>query len=413
MMRVKDSSLQSTFVVPNTMDHQADVIDPAIMPLIFPAFEPATLEVKVDAIEPMIMPLIEPAIELTTMEAPVDAIELTIMPFIDPAIFPAIEPTTMEVQVDAIEPVLMPLIEPAIFPVIDPATTPLIEPTILPINAEEQALYDQLNKIFGTPKFELTKEEQQQVDTLNGRIDELLAPDENGEWPELTEEQDAELGQLFDQIDDIYGIVYYEDLSEEQQREVDGIYAQLDKLWAIDIDPISEEEQALYDQLDEIFGTPDFNISEDEQKQVDELNSQIDEILSPNENGEWPKLTDAQEAELDQLFAQIDEIYGIVTYASLSEEQQAQVDSIYAQLDELRGDQVTIMPVDPALVDTEQLDLEGSLDIPDLTENSEGEWLMPEELPEVSTMEQDLPEVQTLELPGVVICDFGFNLVSF
>jgi len=63
------------------------------------------------------------------------------------------EPVTLDIQ---------PLIEPAI----EPATTDfMIEPCVIfPENDEIQALYKQLDEIFGTPDFNLNEAEQKQVD---------------------------------------------------------------------------------------------------------------------------------------------------------------------------------------------------------------------------------------------------------
>lgn len=227
---------------------------------------------------------------------------------------------------------------------------------IAPISEEAQALYDDLDNIFGTPKQSLTEAEQKQVDELNNKIEAILSADNDGELTELTEEQYTELAGLQGQIDQIYGVVSYDNLSEEQQKKVDKIYAQLDKLMAeqngfVEVD--NEETQALYARLDEIIGTPKKELTEEEQKQVDELNEKAESILSPDDTEEMPVLTDNQQQELNDLYKQIDKIYGITAYEDLTEEQQKEVDAIYAQLEEFSiGDLIvdgggiaTILPV--------------------------------------------------------------------
>jgi len=209
---------------------------------------------------------------------------------------------------------------------------------IAPISEEAQALYDDLDNIFGTTKQSLTETEQKQVDELNNKIEAILSAENDGELTELTEEQYTELAGLQGQIDQIYGVVSYDNLSEDQQKKVDKIYAQLDKLMAeqngfVEVD--NEETQALHARLDEIIGTPKKELTEEEQKQVDELNEKAESILSPDDTEEMPVLTDNQQQELNDLYKQIDKIYGITAYEDLTEEQQKEVDGIYAQLDKL------------------------------------------------------------------------------
>ena len=200
------------------------------------------------------------------------------------------------------------------------------------------ALFEELDAIFGTPKEELSEEEQKKLEELNSKIEAILAPSEEGEEPELTEEQEEELEELFAQVDAIFGLKSYDDLTEEQQGRVDEIYAELDKHWDDEGDFDGEGDfedegefdneaaEALFAQLDEIFGTPKEELTEEEQEQVDELNSKIEAILEPNEDGEEPELTEEQEEELEELFAKVDAIYGITSYDDLTEEQQAKVD---------------------------------------------------------------------------------------
>ncbi len=265
-----------------------------------------------------------------------------------------IEPATLDIQ---------PTVEPAIGPAIPSAEPVSEEPAaagimaggcvIFPEDDEIQALYQQLDEIFGTPDFDLNEAEQKQVDALYDKVNTFFAPNENGEWVELTEAQEKEVAALYGQIDDIYGIVNYDDLSSEQQKQVDNIYAELDKLWADQIDilpvePIDEEVQSLYDRLDDIFGSYKQELTKEEQVQVDELNTQIEAMLLPDENGNWPELTEAQQEELNGLYKQIDKVYGVVSYDDLSEELQEEVDGIYAQLDAifLEDDgMISIMPI--------------------------------------------------------------------
>ncbi len=304
------------------------------------------------------------------------------------------EPVTLDIQ---------PLIEPAI----EPATTDfMIEPCVIfPENDEIQALYKQLDEIFGTPDFNLNEAEQKQVDALYEKVNAFFAPNENGEWVELTEAQEKEVAALYDQIDDIYGIVNYDDLSPEQQQQVDNIYAELDKLWAdqiniLPVEPIDEEAQALYDRLDDIFGTYKQELTEEEQTQVDELNSQIEEMLSPDENGNWPELTEEQHEVLNGLYKQIDKVYGVVSYDDLSEDLQEEVDGIYAQLDAiylkdvgLDDGMVSIMPV-PAFDDEVAITTFPAFD-------ANGESVMPFELIDKSFVKQATgEEVSIMPLPA-------------
>ena len=79
----------------------------------------------------------------------------------------------------------------------------------------------------------------------------------------------------------------------------------------LDLNTDTEQMNALYKQLDDIFGTPKEKLSAAEQKQADELNKKIEAILSSEEGGEFSELTQAQEAELNKLYDQLDALYGI------------------------------------------------------------------------------------------------------
>ncbi|MBB1486171.1 hypothetical protein [Oceanospirillum sediminis] len=253
------------------------------------------------------------------------------------------------------------------------------EPEETGIMKEEAELYEQLDAIFGIPDRNLTDEEQQKVDDLNRQIESVLIPDDNGEWPELTEEQQTTLNALYDQINDIYGITEYDDLTPEQQANVDKIYARLEELQYSDanlddgmilgpdtqlpVEPgfISDDHQKLYDRLDEIFnGSEKTELTDDEQVQSVQINSQIEALWAPDENGQWPDLTQEQEQQVDDLFKQLDNLWGIRHYEDLTEVEQAEVEAIYAELDNI--DYVDDLVIEPWEDDSELIALYGQLD---------------------------------------------------
>lgn len=267
------------------------------------------------------------------------------------------------------------------------------EPEETGIMKEEAELYEQLDAIFGIPDWNLTDEEQQKVDDLNSQIESVLMPDENGEWPELTEEQQITLNVLYDQINDIYGITEYDDLTPEQQANVDKIYARLEELQYSDanlddgmiLDPdtqlpvepgfISDDHQKLYDRLDEIFyGSAKTELTSEEEIQAEQINSQIEALWAPDENGQWPDLTQEQEQQVDDLFKQLDNLWGIRGYDDLTEEEQAEVDGIYAELDDIHELVIEPWEEDPELIALyEQLDDIYGLPKQELTEDEQAQ----------------------------------------
>ncbi|MCG8610721.1 MAG: hypothetical protein MI864_09315 [Pseudomonadales bacterium] len=205
---------------------------------------------------------------------------------------------------------------------------------ILPVDPVMDELMAQLDAIYGTPKT-LTEAEQDQLDQLYQQIDSLYQNAVVNEVGEFEGEVQAQLDALYDQVNDLYGIRSYEDLSPEEQTQVDEIMAQLQGPKPdIDLNPDGEfevdpEVQTLYDELDGIFGFGKV-LSEEEQAQIDGINTQIDALLGVD--GELD-LTEEQHNELDALFDQMNDIYGIKTYDDLSDAEQARVEEIYSELD--------------------------------------------------------------------------------
>jgi len=200
------------------------------------------------------------------------------------------------------------------------------------VNPETEALFKQLDDIFGTPK-ELNAEQQKQADAIDAQITKLF---EDAGDKELSKEDEAKLAELETQLDTLYGVKSYASLTDEQKKTVDDIYKKLDATEGVEGEDgmtVDAETEALFKQLDDIFGTPK-ELNADEQKQADAIDAQITKLF---EDAGDKELSKEDEAKLAELETQLDTLYGVKSYASLTDEQKKTVDGIYEKLDAKEG----------------------------------------------------------------------------
>ena len=196
------------------------------------------------------------------------------------------------------------------------------------VNPETEALFKQLDDIFGTPK-ELNAEQQKQADAIDAQITKLF---EDAGDKELSKEDEAKLAELETQLDTLYGVKSYASLTDEQKKTVDEIYKKLDATEGVEGEDgmaVDAETEALFKQLDDIFGTPK-ELNAEEQKQADGIDAQITKLF---EDAGDKELSKEDEAKLAELETQLDTLYGVKSYASLTDEQKKTVDGIYEKLD--------------------------------------------------------------------------------
>lgn len=196
-------------------------------------------------------------------------------------------------------------------------------------DAETQALYAELDSIFGTPK-ELTAEEQQQADALEAQLEALY--DSLGD-AEPTEEQETQLNALSNQLDALHGVKTMDQLTDAEKARVEEIFSKLEDADNSDFDD-NPETQALFDRLDAIYGTPK-ELNEAEQQQADALEAKI-ETLYNNIGDSEPN--EAQQAELDSLYSQMDGLYGLKTDDQLTDAEKKEVEEIIAKLEQSSED---------------------------------------------------------------------------
>ncbi|SEI83571.1 hypothetical protein SAMN05421831_11223 [Allopseudospirillum japonicum] len=213
-----------------------------------------------------------------------------------------------------------------------------VEPEPWQPSEAAQAIYQQLDNIFGTQKQTLTADEQVQAEQIQQQIDALLLPDQEGKLFELTENQQEELDTWFQQLDALWGVRRYQDLSAEEQAQVDDLYQQLDTLYAQDDAPIlmiepwlsSPDLSAAYAQLEQIFGEPAQMLNPLEAQKAQQISEQIDLLLGVSSTEEGRPLIDVQA--FNQFVDEYNTLYGLPSYQDLNTEQQVQVDEIYAQI---------------------------------------------------------------------------------
>ncbi|MCV6589578.1 MAG: hypothetical protein OIF57_11175, partial [Marinobacterium sp.] len=120
------------------------------------------------------------------------------------------------------------------------------------ISAQEQALYNRLEAILGTPK-ELNTEQQKQAEALEKQMEALF--ESIGE-AEPTAAQQKQLDALSGQLDKLYGLKTEDQLTDAEKKEVEEIFSKLDEIGGGDEGETDAATQALFDRLDAIFGTP-------------------------------------------------------------------------------------------------------------------------------------------------------------
>lgn len=227
-------------------------------------------------------------------------------------------------------------------------------------------LMDELEAIFGKPKVlnesELAREseimeriEEMWDEALSSVKDSFSIPDPD---KLLSSSQNAQLSELENQINELYGVKSYENLTDVEQARVDEINQILDELILLPvegdtpaIDPVIPEEISdLYQRLDEIYGTPKLELNPDEMEQEAAILEKINAIFENNKSG---ILTEPEVKKLDSLFTDLDSIYGVRSYSALSEKEKAEVDDIYKKIDEYYAENNggCICEVEPALLE--------------------------------------------------------------
>lgn len=202
------------------------------------------------------------------------------------------------------------------------------EDSLETVNPEVEALYGQLDAIFGTPK-ELNAEEQKQADAIDAQITKLF---EDAGDKELSEADEAKLVELETQLDTLYGVKSYGSLTDEEKKSVDEIYSKIEEAEGSESEDgftVDAETEALFKQLDDIFGTPK-ELNAEEQQQADAIDAQLTKLF---EDAGDKELSEADEAKLVELETQLDALYGVKSYASLTDEEKKAVDDIFEKLD--------------------------------------------------------------------------------
>lgn len=209
------------------------------------------------------------------------------------------------------------------------------EPTLMEVQEKElesklAPLDAEYDKIFANND-NLTAEEETKIDELDKRYNTILES-YGFKYPELTESQkeelDAKLAPLeekFMELERQYGDEYYyeSDLTPEQESQLDSLDKQYDatlqefgfnspKLTEAQEEELEKKMTLLDTEYERIFEQFDGNLSEREQakleKQLESLDAKATSIMSTFGFVE-PQLTEIQEEELEKRLATIDAQY--------------------------------------------------------------------------------------------------------
>lgn len=155
------------------------------------------------------------------------------------------------------------------------------------------SLFDEIDKIFeAAGEKALSKEQKEQVKTLEKQIDKILGPvtAEGDLFGDLSEEAQQQLDTLFDQIDAIFEKAGDAPLTSEQEKQLEALEKKVDGI----LGPVDEEydpfeglsDEAikqlnlLFDQVDKIFETAgEKELSGEQDKQLELLTEKITKIL--------------------------------------------------------------------------------------------------------------------------------------
>lgn len=156
-------------------------------------------------------------------------------------------------------------------------------------------------------------------------------------------------------------------LNSDEQNQVNSYFGQIDNIYGVDNSKQLKEEQIakykkLKSELNKLSGIPDKvkTLTEEEKKQADELQDQLDELykLKPTKEPEGNDLQRAQSLKLElrklhypegrvlnaaetrkekSLEAEIKKLFGIEGPKELTEEEQAKADDLNKKIDKLYG----------------------------------------------------------------------------
>jgi membrane protease subunit (stomatin/prohibitin family) len=214
---------------------------------------------------------------------------------------------------------------------------------------QELKINNEIDKIFGSIK--LSKTDQAISDKITKQVDAIFADDivtadeektlaslderlsklyENN--TSLSKEDEEKLDDLFNQLDTLYGfndldsnfssLLTPTELKQEQQinNEIDKILGSI---------KLSKKEQTLSDkitkQIDAIFA--DDIVTADEEKTLASLGERLSKLYENNTS-----LSKEDEEKLDDLFNQLDTLYG---FNDLDKDILLNVESIFSQLDKI------------------------------------------------------------------------------
>ncbi len=243
---------------------------------------------------------------------------------------------------------------------------------VLQLSDEDQkrvdALNKELDKIFVSPKENLTEAEKQKENELMSSIDKILKKtepepltkaqedqlksiskeiDKLFEDGELTPDEEEKLTTFEASIDKLFENHNPKVLSDADQKELDQLYESLDKLYGVK-QPSKEEmtrAEEISAELDKIYAkyteNPDIqsilgeDVSKENLEKLDELLTEIQKTLG--HDGELPDLSDKDQKEVDAINKQIDELLGV---NRLTDTQEENAEKISKQIDELFEDGV-------------------------------------------------------------------------
>lgn len=190
-----------------------------------------------------------------------------------------------------------------------------------------EKLEKELDNIFGSPKV-LSEAEKEQEKMILAEIDKLLALSE----PKLSKEDLKKEEELIGKLDSIFSDGK---VTKEEEKQLASIDKEFSKLFGdaqkniAEPMPLSVKDQAIADkimkQIDAIFS--DEKVTADEEKALKSLDERLASLFDKS-NG----TSSSQDKKLDELFAQLDKLYGLKTP---SKSDLVKADDIFSQLDKL------------------------------------------------------------------------------
>lgn len=211
--------------------------------------------------------------------------------------------------------------------------------------------YSQLNNIYGVDDNSIRDDQEKRFAELKQELDHLYGLD--GEAKILTQEEQEQVDQLQTKLDELYNILPTKDPQGPDRQRAESLEWELKKLYYPEGKVLTaaekKKEASIQSELKDLFGIEGpKTLTKEEQEQADALNNQIDQIFGTAKK----ELNEEETKQADSIIAEMEKIAGSLATHGLSNAEK----NLFYSLDE-QADSLNNAAKERALTDSEQDDL--------------------------------------------------------